>query len=85
LQLLQPSEEGLPQASFQPVWTIWPKLGPLDFELLVVDDEDAIAQVDTFYKAFADDAILRGSRRSHVTIAPRAGWQGYGPLSKRRK
>src|SRR5438046_2636947 len=47
------SKTGVARASFQPVWSIWPRLGPLDFELLVVDDEDAFAQLDVFYEAFA--------------------------------
>jgi hypothetical protein len=67
-----------PRASFQPIWSIWPRLGPLGFELLVVDDDDASQQLDLFHEAFANETFLAGSKRSHVTIAPRTGWQGYG-------
>lgn len=65
-------------AAFQPIWTVWPELGPLGFELLVVDDDDATDQLDTFYEALSDDSLLRGMRRSHITIRPRGRWCGYG-------
>ena len=50
--------------SFQPIWSIWPASDRLNFELLVVDDDDAFAQVDVLYEAFASEPCLRSSRRS---------------------
>lgn len=64
--------------AFQPIWTIHPVMRPLGFELLAVDDDDASEQLDVFYEALAGDPLLGGARRSHITINPRGGWQGYG-------
>lgn len=66
------------RAAFQPIWSVWPTLGPLGFELLVVDDDDATQQLDTFYEALAGDSLLTDMKRSHVTIRPRGRWCGYG-------
>jgi hypothetical protein len=68
----------LERAAFQPIWAVWPTLGPLGFELLVVDDDDAIHQLDAFYNALAGDSVLSDMKRSHLTIRPRGRWCGYG-------
>lgn len=68
-------------AAFQPVWSIWPAIMPLGLELLVVDDDDATAQLDALHDALKDDAMLRSTMRSHITIKPRGRWQGYGDPS----
>lgn len=66
------------QASFQPIWAIWPSFRALGFELHVIDDDDAIEQLDTFHEALKDDSMLKDTKRSHITISPRGGWNGYG-------
>lgn len=66
------------RAAFQPIWAVWPTLGPLGFELLVVDDDDATQQLDAFYEALAGDSLISDMKRSHLTIRPRGRWCGYG-------
>jgi hypothetical protein len=78
--LIAPERGGvaIQRAAFQPIWAVWPTLGPLGFELLVVDDDDATQQLDAFYEALAGDSLLSDMKRSHLTIRPRGRWCGYG-------
>lgn len=64
--------------AFQPVWTIYPLMRPIDFELLALDDDDACVQLDMLHLLLAGDPLLAGARRSHMTIKPRGDWQNYG-------
>lgn len=73
-----PGDSARRRAAFQPIWSLWPMLGTLGFELLVVDDEDATRQLDTLYTALAGDPLLMGINRSQLTIRPRGRWSGYG-------
>jgi hypothetical protein len=73
------------QAQFQPVWSVFPQLGPLGYELLVIDDDDASEQLETLYSALEDEMVKKRIKRSHMTISPRAGWQGYGHPNVRQR
>lgn len=64
--------------TLQPIWSVYPAMAALGYELLVADDDDATAQLDVFYEVFECDLRPQGMRRSHITICPRNGWQGYG-------
>lgn len=63
-----------------------PRYRPLGYELLVFDDEVATWQLDTLYFSLeAGGDPLAAQKRSHITIKPRGGWQGYGDPAVRAR
>jgi len=74
--------QAIPPASsasiYVPVWEVHPGLGSLGLELWVQDDDDATRQLDLVYEALSQAGAIGDRRRSHITVCPRRGWQGYG-------
>jgi hypothetical protein len=64
-----------------------PRYRPLGYELLVFDDEVATWQLDTLYFSLeaGGDPLAAQMKRSHITIKPRGGWQGYGDPAVRAR
>ena len=56
---------------FQPVWVVYPRIEPMGFDLLVIDDGDACKQLDVFQASLFGSSTRAPVPRSHMTIKPR--------------